>query len=570
MIIVGAGIVGAATAYFLAKDHGIQSIILEGWRPAGAASGKAGGFLARDWTRGSPKDTLVQLSWELYPDLVGALSEAGEGSVQFRTVDTLEVVADERRAPRDAKRAKAAKAKTVREYGWIDGHQFGSKQMGSSQEGNTAQVHPGLLTLALLRQAKVLAGSTVRHGWVEGLLFVSDPPSPLTAVTGSSIPDADRRSAPPPAPLTRHVTHVIASGTFREATLDPSEFLVAEKGGATQPSDVEANARAWHPHSALTTGTRWDASAGVSCADNQETRDRMPATAASSQAPAPASAAAAASSGAVTCQAFPTSAVIVCTGPWTGHACSWFDPANTLLGSGLSAGTPCLRPTLPVGGSKAHSIVLLPEPTSLERHDTPVEAAPAALFLDFVDSEATAAASPEVYPRPDGSVYICGCADDDTLPASPDAVKLSPGAAEMLLHVAGAMSSSLGTAALVRRQACYLPMSDDDQPCVGEVPGVSNALVGAGHGCWGILMAPSTGKWLARQCARGDATKTIGPLKGLDPGRFAPSIVPVAFREPEHEADKRTAPDATTGRLGKPALPVGGGAHAGAVPMATE
>jgi ribulose 1,5-bisphosphate synthetase/thiazole synthase len=52
VVICGAGVIGAAAAYELSR-RGMAVTVIERWRVAGAASGKSGGFLARDWCRGT-------------------------------------------------------------------------------------------------------------------------------------------------------------------------------------------------------------------------------------------------------------------------------------------------------------------------------------------------------------------------------------------------------------------------------------------------------------------------------------------------------------------------------------
>lgn len=52
--VVGAGIMGLCTAYYLAKSGRCHEIVLiEEGEVAGGASGRAAGFLARDW-HGAP------------------------------------------------------------------------------------------------------------------------------------------------------------------------------------------------------------------------------------------------------------------------------------------------------------------------------------------------------------------------------------------------------------------------------------------------------------------------------------------------------------------------------------
>jgi glycine/D-amino acid oxidase-like deaminating enzyme len=53
-VICGGGIVGAATAYYLSTLKGVAPTLVERHEVAGAASGRAGGFLALDWNDGSP------------------------------------------------------------------------------------------------------------------------------------------------------------------------------------------------------------------------------------------------------------------------------------------------------------------------------------------------------------------------------------------------------------------------------------------------------------------------------------------------------------------------------------
>lgn len=59
-MICGGGIIGAATAFYLAEQHGVAATVVERQALAAAASGKAGGFLALDWNDSSPVGPLAR------------------------------------------------------------------------------------------------------------------------------------------------------------------------------------------------------------------------------------------------------------------------------------------------------------------------------------------------------------------------------------------------------------------------------------------------------------------------------------------------------------------------------
>jgi glycine/D-amino acid oxidase-like deaminating enzyme len=59
VVICGGGIIGAATAYYLAQQ-GVGATVVEREAVAAAASGKAGGFLALDWNDSSSVGPLAR------------------------------------------------------------------------------------------------------------------------------------------------------------------------------------------------------------------------------------------------------------------------------------------------------------------------------------------------------------------------------------------------------------------------------------------------------------------------------------------------------------------------------
>lgn len=167
-------------------------------------------------------------------------------------------------------------------------------------------------------------------------------------------------------------------------------------------------------------------------------------------------------------------AVVIAAGPWS---------ARTAPGLALPE----------VYGLKGHSIVLRPS--------APVPAQ--ALFLDYAGAHGRL--SPEVYPRPDGTVYLCGLSEDAPVPEQPQDVTPHPDAGRVLTTVAASLSSALAGLEPERVQACYRPVVADGLPLLGAVPGVAGAYVATGHSCWGILNAPASGLALAELIADGQA-----------------------------------------------------------------
>lgn len=175
-------------------------------------------------------------------------------------------------------------------------------------------------------------------------------------------------------------------------------------------------------------------------------------------------------------------AVVLALGPWTGRL--------------ARLGLPRVR------GLKGHSV-------TLRGPDVPADA----VFVDYRTADGRAL-EPEIFPRPDGTVYVCGMADPAPLPESPEAVEVSDVACATLARAAGRVSTALAAAPIERRQACYRPVTDDGLPLIGRVPRVPGAYVATGHGPWGMLNAPATGLALAELVT--GATPSVD-LRPFDP-----------------------------------------------------
>ena len=183
-------------------------------------------------------------------------------------------------------------------------------------------------------------------------------------------------------------------------------------------------------------------------------------------------------------------AVVIAMGPWSILAAEWL-------------------PLPPVFGLKGHSLVF--EPGA----EVPAEA----LFLECRE-DSGAVQTPELFPRTDGTVYVCAISSESPLPIDPGRVAPDPGATERLQAICGALSPTLATAKIAARQACYRPVTRDGLPLIGAVAGIEGAYIATGHSVWGILNAPATGEAVSELIVDGAARSV--DLSPFSPARFPP------------------------------------------------
>jgi glycine/D-amino acid oxidase-like deaminating enzyme len=183
-------------------------------------------------------------------------------------------------------------------------------------------------------------------------------------------------------------------------------------------------------------------------------------------------------------------AVVIAMGPWSTVAAR-------------------LLPLPPIFGLKGHSLVFA----------TGDAVPPEALFLEAEEADGSMA-TPEVFPRPDGTTYVCAISSQPPLPADPAGVAPDPGAIERLAALCARISPVLAAAPVLARQACFRPIAADGLPLIGAVADIEDAYVATGHSVWGILNAPATGEAMAELILDG-AAHTVD-LKPFDPRRLPP------------------------------------------------
>ncbi|KAH0542418.1 hypothetical protein FGG08_003173 [Glutinoglossum americanum] len=393
IVIVGGGIIGCTTAYYLTRhpsyDPAKHRIILfEATKIAGGASGKAGGLLAR-WAYPS---SIVPLSWRLHDELArehSGVERWGYRRVHAGSLDaqpSAPTSADDGETGRtdgDETIAEQLRASGVPEdLTWLDPSTILSySSLGSPS--NTAQVHPYQFTTSMASLAAE-KGVKIILGTVTDIQYTTSP-------LQSTSPSSNKKG----------------SGTARAVS------------GVTY--------------------TRTDTS---------------------------------------TPQTHPATTLILTAGPWT----------------------PTLLPSLTIPAHRAHSIVIHPS--------KPISAH--ALFTSLPTG-----LNPEIYPRPDSTIYACGPTDSlIPLPSTTALVEVDHKRCEDIRKQISAISPALRDGEVVTEQACYLPGGG---PWIGPVGKEEGLLVAAGHTCWGIMNAPATGKLVAEMVFEGKAKSAS--VRSLDPRR---------------------------------------------------
>ncbi|TFK84370.1 FAD dependent oxidoreductase [Polyporus arcularius HHB13444] len=185
----------------------------------------------------------------------------------------------------------------------------------------------------------------------------------------------------------------------------------------------------------------------------------------------------------------------------------------------LAAGawSPKIVSSLPIVGTRAHSITIVPQ--------SGTTIAPYVLFTEIALPSGVAPkgprhVSPEIYARPTNEVYCCGPGDDSPVPETVDDVVVDQEACESIREHVMSISAELRAGTVDRRQACFLPVvSVGGGPIVGPADTIAKGLIIAtGHTCWGICNAPGTAKAVAELVM--DGKIKCANLDKLRPSRF--------------------------------------------------
>ena len=182
--------------------------------------------------------------------------------------------------------------------------------------------------------------------------------------------------------------------------------------------------------------------------------------------------------------------LVIAMGPWSILAAQWLKLP-------------------PIFGLKGHSLVF-------ETGDrVPAQAA----FLEYQERSG-AVLTPELFPRSDGTTYVCGISGEEAVPVDPARVAPDPRAIARLEAMCASLSPVLAASPILARQACYRPVTRDGLPLIGPIAGIDGAYIATGHSVWGILNAPATGEAMTELIVDG-AARTVD-LTPFDPSRLPP------------------------------------------------
>lgn len=145
IVICGGGVIGSCTAYFLSNHNttaaaSIAITIVEKSSVACAASGKAGGFLALDWSDGTSLSSLSRASFTLHRTLSQRLN--GPTNYGYRPLRTLSLSVSPSLPNPNPNPSLPS---------WIDGPVGAKKTIGTLD--TTAQLHPKLFTQTLIQNS---------------------------------------------------------------------------------------------------------------------------------------------------------------------------------------------------------------------------------------------------------------------------------------------------------------------------------------------------------------------------------------------------------------------------------
>jgi glycine/D-amino acid oxidase-like deaminating enzyme len=160
--------------------------------------------------------------------------------------------------------------------------------------------------------------------------------------------------------------------------------------------------------------------------------------------------------------------LVIAAGPWSGP---------------LSTSKFRLPKPIPITSYAGHSILVRPSITTT----------PDCLFM-IVRTPLGSTYRAEIIPRSSGQIYISGINEALLLPPTPSAATPLKTEIAKLKEIANTI---LPEYSIEKEQLCFRPMTEMGTPFICRYPEVNGVYVGAGHGHFGIILGPGTGKVLS-------------------------------------------------------------------------
>ena len=176
VVVIGGGVAGCATAYFLAKE-GVKVTLLERESIGCGSSGFAAGLLnplGRAYTTGS-MEPLAQLAYKMHRELWPLLQEESGVDIQATVGTSLKLCFTEGEAQEQQQDMKGVEGAEGFCASWLDSHQVHALEPRLAEDVLGALRVEGIGVLDSYRYTLALAqaaerhGATIRHGVVTGL-----------------------------------------------------------------------------------------------------------------------------------------------------------------------------------------------------------------------------------------------------------------------------------------------------------------------------------------------------------------------------------------------------------------
>jgi len=549
IVIAGGGIIGTSVAYYLVKDHYCSTnsktdadtvddayttfptitLIDPTGKVGSCASGKAGGFLARDWRDGTLLQDLQRCGFDLHQQLADEFAA-------FGTVDGTDDGSSTRSTshPTDYRRLTCA-AVAVDEVGDNE----------SDNENNNNYESDGPTTTIQQRQRKPNkppSKKLVDLEWV-------DPDVVLWGVNnndnsndddknynydedetggGAVVPMGDQETIAQvhPRKLCETMWKHIESSTAATSNSGGGGGGGHESDNENYNDDYDLKKQQQQITVQLVKGRIVRAITSDKCNtntnnDNDNDDDEKTTTTARTMTMTGVEL----EDGSI----LPADVLVIACGPWTYEANKWFANSSSSSSKDVDDDTndgnkngdnsdDDARANFPSNSN----CNILPEITAIKCHSILVPSTnknanaitnTQAVFFDS-NGAIGAEGDLEVYPRPDGDSYVNGFANPEGVcletpgqeVVEQDKIELLRSAMEFV-ETNTNNNSSNSTSTCTRRdhtqQVCYWPETPDGLPIIGKLPNMGGAYVAAGHSVWGILQGPATGKALAELIVEG-------------------------------------------------------------------